>query len=162
MQTVWRLPILIKVVIGGWFCLIEDSLWGAEMVYFCTPHIQGSFRSQTLLLPACVDDYVGPDNVVRFIEVFVECLDFAAAGFDRALPKATGRPGYDPSDLVDASVRPDFKTIADFRRENKTSFRKVFREFVVLCRSLDLFGRERGPYILDGFLMNEAGKNIRE
>ena len=135
-------------------------------------HIQGTPRSQTLLLPACVDDYVGPDNVVRFIEAFVESLDLAEAGFDRARPKTTGRPGYDPSDLLKLYIygylnrvrssrrleaetrrnleviwlmrqlRPDFKTIADFRRENKTSFRKVFREFVVLCRSLDLFGRE--------------------
>ena len=135
-------------------------------------HIQGTSRAQTLLLPACVDDYVGPNNVVRFIEAFVESLDLAAAGFDRALPKATGRPGYDPSDLLKLYIygylnrvrssrrleaethrnleviwlmrqlRPDFKTIADFRRENKTSFRKVFREFVVLCRSLDLFGCE--------------------
>ena len=118
-------------------------------------HIQGTPRAQTLLLPACVDDYVGPDNVVRFIEAFVESLDLAAAGFDRALPKATGRPGYDPSDLLKLYIygylnrvrssrrleaethrnleviwlmrqlRPDFKTIADFRRENKTSFRKV-------------------------------------
>ncbi|MBU2935139.1 transposase [Pacificibacter marinus] len=135
-------------------------------------HIQGTPRAQTLLLPECVDDYVAPDNVVRFIEAFVESLDLAAAGFDRARPKATGRPGYDPSDLLKLYIygylnrvrssrrleaethrnleviwlmrqlRPDFKTIADFRRENKTSFRKVFREFVVLCRSLDLFGRE--------------------
>jgi transposase len=47
-------------------------------------HIQGTSRAQTLLLPACVDDYVGPNNVVRFIEAFVESLDLAAAGFDRA------------------------------------------------------------------------------
>lgn len=63
-------------------------------------HIQGLSRSQTLLLPACVDDYVGSDNVVRFIEAFVESLDLAAAGFERARPKATGRPGYDPGDLL--------------------------------------------------------------
>jgi transposase len=135
-------------------------------------HIQGTARSQTLLLPECVDDYVGPDNVVRFIEAFVDNLDLTTAGFERTLPKATGRPGYNPSDLLKLYIygylnrvrssrrlelethrnleviwlmrqlRPDFKTIADFRRENKTSFRKVFREFVVLCRSLDLFGRE--------------------
>jgi transposase len=119
-----------------------------------------------------VDDYVGPDNVVRFIEAFVDSLDLAAAGFGRPLPKATGRPGYDPCDLMKLYIygylnrvrssrrlegethrnleviwlmrqlQPDFKTIADFRRENKTAFRQVFREFVVLCRSLDLFGRE--------------------
>ena len=135
-------------------------------------HIQGISRAQPLLLPSCVDDYVGPDTVVRFIDAFVESLDLVAAGFDRALPKATGRPGYDPSDLLklyiygylnrvrssrrlEAETRrnleviwlmrqlqPDFKTIADFRRENKTSFRKIFREFVVMCRSLDLFGTE--------------------
>ena len=70
------------------------------MVCFCMSHIQGTSRSQTLLLPACVDDYVGSDNLVRFIEAFVESLDLAAAGFDRALPKATGRPGYDPSDML--------------------------------------------------------------
>ncbi|RJE78568.1 IS1182 family transposase [Paracoccus sp. JM45] len=136
-------------------------------------HIQGTSRAQTLLLPACVDDYVGPDHVVRFIEAFVESLDLAAAGFERARPKATGRPaGYDPSGLLKLYIygylnrvrssrcletemhrnleviwmmrqlQPDFKTIADFRRENKTAFRKIFREFVVLCRSLDLFGRE--------------------
>jgi transposase len=135
-------------------------------------YIQGTSRSQTLLLPACVDDYVGPDNVVRFIEAFVNSLDLAVAGFERTLPKATGRPGYDPCDLLKLYIygylnrvrsswrlefethrnleviwlmrqlRTDFKTIADFRRENKKAFRQVFREFVVLCRSLDLFGRE--------------------
>lgn len=142
------------------------------MVYFCMSHIQGTSRSQTLLLPACVDDYVGSDNLVRFIEAFVESLDLAAAGFDRAHRTATGRPGYDPSDMLKLYIygylnrvrssrrleaethrnleviwlmrqlQPDFKTIADFRRENKTAFRQIFREFVVLCRSLDLFGRE--------------------
>lgn len=135
-------------------------------------HILGISRSQVLLLPETVDDYVGPDNLVRFIEAFVDSLDLAAAGFCRTLPKATGRPGYDPSDLLKLYIygylnrvrssrrleaethrnleviwlirqlRPDFKTIADFRRDNKTAFRQVFREFVVLCRSLDLFGRE--------------------
>jgi transposase len=135
-------------------------------------HICGISRSQLLLLPEAVDDYVGPDNLVRFIEAFVDSLDLAAAGFGRTLPKATGRPGYDPSDLLKLYIygylnrvrssrrleaethrnleviwlirqlRPDFKTIADFRRDNKLAFRQVFREFVVLCRSLDLFGRE--------------------
>ena len=135
-------------------------------------HIQGTSRSQTLLLPACVDDYVSPNNAVRFIEAFVDSLDLATAGFNRTLPKATGRPGYNPSDLLKLYIygylnrvrssrrleaethrnleviwlmqqlQPDFKTIADFRRENKTAFRQVSRDFVVLCRSLDLFGRE--------------------
>ncbi|SEN17086.1 transposase [Pseudorhodobacter antarcticus] len=79
-------------------------------------HIQGSSRAQTLLLPACVDDYVGPDNVVRFIEAFVESLDLAAAGFDRTLPKATGRPGYDPSDLLKLYIYGYLNRVRSSRR----------------------------------------------
>jgi transposase len=63
-------------------------------------HIHGSDRTQMLLLPEAVDDYVGADNPVRFIDAFVNGLDLAAAGFGRVLPKATGRPGYSPSDLL--------------------------------------------------------------
>ena len=96
----------------------------------------------------------------------------AAAGFIRVAPKATGRPGYAPGDLLKLyiygylnrvrssrrleaechrnieviwllrSLRPDFKTIADFRSDNHAAFKKVFRNFVILCRRLDLFGRE--------------------
>lgn len=135
-------------------------------------HISGDNRSQLLLLPESVDDYVGPDNVVRFVEAFVDGLDLHAAGFGRVQAKATGRPGYHPADLLKLYIygylnrvrssrrlevearrnieviwllrrlTPDFKTIADFRRDNRTAFRQVFREFVVLCRELDLFGRE--------------------
>jgi transposase len=125
-----------------------------------------------LLLPEAVDDYVGADNPVRFIDAFVDELDLAAAGFVRVEAKATGRPGYAPADLLKLyiygylnrvrssrrlemeshrnieviwllrSLKPDFKTIADFRRDNRAAFRSVFREFVLLCRRLDLYGRE--------------------
>jgi transposase len=135
-------------------------------------HIPGYDRSQMLLLPETVDDYVGPDNPVRFIEAFVDGLDLEAAGFARVEPKATGRPGYAPADLLKLYIygylnrirssrrleaeagrnleviwllrhlQPDFKTIADFRRDNRNAFRQVFRAFVLLCRELDLFGRE--------------------
>ena len=135
-------------------------------------HIPGIDRSQVLLLPEAVDDYVGRDNPVRFIDAFVDGLDLAAAGFERAAPKATGRPGYDPADLLKLYIygylnrvrssrrleaeskrnleviwllrrlSPDFKTIADFRRINRAAFRQVFREFVRLCREQELFGRE--------------------
>ena len=117
-----------------------------------------------------MDDYVGSDNPVRFIEAFVDELDLGAAGFARVVPKATGRPGYDPADLLKLYIygylnrvrssrrleaethrnveviwllrglKPDFKTIADFRRDNRAAFRPVFRAFVVLCRQL-LLGR---------------------
>jgi len=63
-------------------------------------HITGHDRSQTLLLPEAVDDYVSADNPVRFIDAFVDGLDLAAAGFSRVVPKVTGRPGYAPADLL--------------------------------------------------------------
>ena len=62
-------------------------------------HISGFERSQVLLLPEAVDDYVGVDNPVRFIDAFVDGLDLAAAGFAHVTPQATGRPGYAPGDL---------------------------------------------------------------
>jgi transposase len=135
-------------------------------------HISGFERSQILLLPEAVDDYVDADNPVRFIDVFVDELDLSAAGFVRVAAKATGRPGYSPADLLKLyiygylnrvrssrrlemeshrnieviwllrSLKPDFKTIADFRRDNRAAFRSVYREFAVLCRRLDLYGRE--------------------
>jgi transposase len=135
-------------------------------------HIPGHDRSQLLLLPEAIDDYVAADNPVRFIEAFVDGLDLAALGFIGTVPKATGRPGYAPADLLKLYIygylnrtrssrrleaethrnieviwllrhlKPDFKTIADFRRINHKAFRPVFRQFVLLCRELDLFGKE--------------------
>jgi transposase len=135
-------------------------------------HISGFERDQLLLLPEAVDDYVGSDNPVRFVDVFVEGLDLVKAGFGRVQPKATGRPGYAPGDLLKLyiygylnrvrssprleaechrnieviwllrTLKPDFKTIADFRAENRAAFKSVFRQFTLLCKRLDLFGRE--------------------
>jgi transposase len=135
-------------------------------------YLAGHDRSQTLLLPESLDDYVDPENPVRFIEAFVDGLDLTAAGFARVQSKETGRPGYAPADMLKLYVygylnrvrssrrlevethrnveviwllrhlKPDFKTIADFRRDNRNAFRPVFRQFVLLCRQLDLFGRE--------------------
>jgi transposase len=135
-------------------------------------HISGFERDQLLLLPEAVDDYVEADNPVRFIDAFVEGLDLAGAGFARVEAKATGRPGYAPGDLLKLYIygylnrvrssrrlereaqrnieviwllrglKPDFKTIADFRRDNRDAFKSVFRQFVLLCRRLDLYGRE--------------------
>ena len=136
------------------------------------PHIAGHDRSQTLLLPESVDDYVGPENPLRFIDAFVAGLDLAAAGFERVTSNNTGRPSYAPDDLLKLYIygylnrvrssrrleaethrnieviwllrhlKPDFKTIADFRSHNRLAFRNVFRQFVLLCKQLDLFGRE--------------------
>ena len=135
-------------------------------------HLTGPDRSQLLLLPEAIDDYVGPDNAVRFIDAFVDGLDLTAAGFIRVAPAKTGRPGYPPGDLLKLyihgylnrvrsgrrleaechrnveviwllrTLKPDFKTIADFRADNRAAFKSVFRQFTLLCKRLDLFGRE--------------------
>ena len=154
-------------------------------------HIEGHARDQMLLIPASIDDYVATDNPVRFIEAFVDDLDLTAAGFLRSRPKGTGRPGYAPGDLLKLylygylnrvrssrrlaaeagrnlevmwllrGLQPDFRTIADFRRENRGSFKAVFRAFIGLCRRLDLFGREL--LAVDGTRLkavNNRGRNF--
>ena len=135
-------------------------------------HRTGLDRSQTLLFPESLDDYVGPENPVRFLDAFVGSLDLHALGFDKAQCAATGRPPYDPaallklylygylhrirsSRLLEAECRrnveviwllgklaPDFKTIADFRRDNLKPLKAVCRQFTLLCRKLELFGKE--------------------
>ena len=131
--------------------------------------IEGEDRAQVSLLPDCVDDYVGTDNPVRVIEAFVEQLDLREMGFESIDPEATGRPAYHPSVMlkiyiygylnrVQSSRRlehesqrnievmwligrlmPDFKTIANFRKDNSKAIRRVCRQFIVLCRELNLF-----------------------
>src|SRR6476659_11030568 len=133
--------------------------------------IDGEDRMQRTLLPHCLEDYVGEENPVRVIEVFIDELDLAALEFSGVTPAATGRPGYHPSTLlkiylygypnrVQSSRRlereskrnielmwlvgrlaPDFKTIADFRKDNGAAIRMVCSQFVVLCRQLGLFTR---------------------
>ena len=135
-------------------------------------HIRGADRSELLLFPPALDDYIAQDNPVRFVEAFVLSLDLVELGFARVTPAATGRPGYDPADLWKLYVygylnrirssrllereaprnvevmwllgrlTPDFKTIADFRRDNPEPLRRVCREFTLLCRRLDLLGGE--------------------
>src|SRR5436190_19393253 len=132
--------------------------------------IDGEDRMQQALLPHSLEDYVGEENPVRVIEVFIDELDLAALGFSGMTPAATGRPGY-PSTLlkiylygylnrVQSSRRlereaqrnielmwrtgrlaPDFKTIADFRKDNGAAIRAVCGQFVALCRGLKLFTR---------------------
>lgn len=131
--------------------------------------IEGDERTQVALLPGCLDDYIGQDNPVRVIDAFVEELHLLQLGFDDAEPAATGRPSYHPAVLlklyvygylnrVQSSRRlereaqrnvevmwltgrlaPDFKTIADFRRDHAKGIRNVCRRFVEICRELKLF-----------------------
>ena len=136
-------------------------------------HITGVDREQAVFFPETLDEYVGAENPVRIIDAFVGRLNLEALGFLRATPARTGRPGYDPGDLLRLYVygyqnrvrssrrlereaernvevmwllrrlRPDFKTIADFRRDHSKALRGVFREFTALCRKLELLGGER-------------------
>ncbi|SJM30524.1 IS1182 family transposase [Mesorhizobium delmotii] len=133
--------------------------------------VEGEDRRQVTLLPECLDDYVTQDNPVRVIEVFIDELDLGAVGFAGVVPEATGRPAYHPATLlkiylygylnrIQSSRRleretqrnielmwltgrlmPDFKTIADFRRDNGPAIRAACTQFVVLCRQLSLFTR---------------------
>ena len=79
-------------------------------------HISGEDRSQLLRLPDAVVDYVGPDNPVRFIDALVDGLDPVEAGFERVRPKRTGRPGYDPADLLKLYIYGYLNRIRSSRR----------------------------------------------
>ena len=133
-----------------------------------TDFIEGDSRSQSTLFPESLDDYIAEDSAVRVIDVFVDELDLAELGF-RTEPQAMGRPAYHPATMLKLYVygylnkvqstrqleqeanrnvelmwltkrlAPDFKTIAEFRRNNGDSIRKVSAEFVLLCKQLKLF-----------------------
>lgn len=140
--------------------------------------ITGEDRQQLALLPATLDDYIDPDSRVRVIDAFVDQLNIPSLGFLRSAPADTGRPGYDPRDLlkvyiygylneIRASRRlerechrnielmwlvrrlaPDFKTIADFRRDNAAGLVGACRAFVLFCRDQGLF--TSGLVAIDG------------
>lgn len=136
------------------------------------PYIQGIARGQAMLLPAAVDDYVGPENPVRFLDYFVEGLNVIALGFAPMIDRGQGAPGYDPKALLKLflygylnrlrssrelekatkrnleviwllrTLTPDHWTINEFRRQHRHCFQAVFREFNLLCAKLKLFGQE--------------------
>jgi transposase len=135
-------------------------------------HRAGLDRSQTLLFPERLEDYIAAENPVRFLDAFVGSLDLHALGFAKARCAETGRPPYAPavllklylygylhrvrsSRMLEAECRrnveviwltgklaPDFKTIADFRKDNLPPLKAVARQFTLLCRKLALFGGE--------------------
>ena len=135
-------------------------------------YISGMNRDQVLLFPESVDEYIEENNPVRFIDAYVDSLDLTTLGFTHTVPKETGRPGYAPADILKLYIygylhkirssrkleqethrnvelmwllrklKPDFKTIADFRQDNAGALKGVCREFTLLCKKLDLFGRE--------------------
>lgn len=138
--------------------------------------IEGCDRQQKLLLPDCIDDYVGEDSTVRVVDVFVDELDLGGLGFEGGA--STGRPGYHPAMLLKlylygylnqvkssrrlereagrnvecmwltGKLAPDFKTIADFRRDNGKAIQAVCRQFIILCREVGLLAG--GTVAVDG------------
>ena len=130
--------------------------------------IEGETRTQATLFPEQLDDYVTEENAVRVIDVFIDGLDLSVLGF-KTEPAVTGRPAYHPSILLKlfiygylnriqstrrlereaarnielmwllSRLAPDFKTIADFRKNNTKAITQVCREFVLICRKLNLF-----------------------
>jgi len=135
-------------------------------------YITGTPREQMVLFPERIDEYIAEDHPVRFIDAFVDSLDLEAAGFGKTSLATTGRPPYAPGDLLKlyiygylnrvrssrkleqecqrnvevmwllGKLKPDHKTIADFRKDNRQAFKAVFKSFCLLCRELELFGGE--------------------
>lgn len=131
--------------------------------------VQGIERNQVILLPEQLDDYVSENNPVRVIDVFVDELALSNLGFEGVRPAVTGRPAYHPAAMlkiyiygylnrIQSSRRlekeaqrnvelmwltqrlsPDFKTVANFRKDNGPAIRSVSRQFVMLCQQLGLF-----------------------
>ena len=165
-------------------------------------YIEGQSREQVLIFPEVVDDYVSKDNPVRFIDSFINMLDMIKLGFTHSLTSKTGRKPYNPKDLLKLYIygyinqirssrklerethrnieviwllkklQPDFKTIADFRKDNSRALKKVFRQFVMLCKGWGLYGNEL--VAIDGskfkannhngrcFTMNKIKKTLKE
>src|SRR5688572_29180396 len=155
--------------------------------------VEGVDRSQSTLFPASLEDYITEDNPVRAVDVFVDGLDLRALGFTSVDPLETGRPGYHPAMMrklyvygylnripssrrlerecqrnleliwLTGKLAPDFKTIADFRKDFGEPIRKVCREFVVICRKLELLGQ--ASVAIDGSkfkAVNARDKNFTE
>jgi transposase len=132
-------------------------------------HIKGQSRTQATLFPEVLDDFVTDENPVRVIDAFVDSIDLASLGFEKVKTKATGRPCYHPGTMlklyiygylnrIQSSRRlekethrnvelmwllerltPDFKTIADFRKDNSTGIKNTCRQFIQLCREMNMF-----------------------
>jgi transposase len=155
--------------------------------------VEGIDRSQHSLFPAVLDDYVAEDSPVRAIEAFADGLDLGQLGFTRVEALVTGRPGYHPATLLKiyiygylnripssrrlerecqrnielvwltGQLAPDFKTIADFRKDNGKAICEVCRAFVALCRKLDLLSA--ASIAIDGSkfkAVNARDKNFTE
>lgn len=153
-------------------------------------HILGQSRTQTTLFPEALDDFVTEDNSVRVVDLFVESLDLETLGFERVVAKGKGRPDYHPAILLKlfiygylnriqssrrlekeslrnielmwllSRLMPDFKTIADFRKDNSKGIKGACRQFVEMCRQMNMF--TESLFAIDGSkfkAVNNKSKN---
>ena len=134
--------------------------------------IKGIDRNQKIMFPEYIEDYIDEDNIIRVIDAYVDTIDFRDMGFTKSIEFRPGAPSYHPGTLLklylygysngirssrklerEANINielmwllrklaPDFKTIADFRKENKEQLVKIFEDFTLLCQELGLFGEE--------------------
>jgi transposase len=135
-------------------------------------YIVGQDRGQITIFPETIDEYISDNNPVRIIDAFVENLDLHKAAFTKSTPSKEGRPSYNPKDLLKLYIygyfnkirssrklmieccrnvelmwllrklTPDFRTIADFRKDNASSLKNVFSTFVKLCLEMNLYAKE--------------------
>lgn len=134
--------------------------------------IKGMDRNQKMMFPEYIDDYIDSNNPVRVIDAYVDTIDFKELGFTKSEEYRKGASGYYPGDVMKLylygythatrssrrleretyvnieviwllrGLKPDFKTIADFRKENKEQIEKIFKDFTLLCKQLNLFGEK--------------------
>ena len=136
------------------------------------PYIEKEAGDQMTFLPDYIEDYVDKDNPVRVIDAFVDSIDLLSMGFTHTILADTGRPPYDPKDLLKlyiygylnkirssrklllesrrnielfwlmGKLQPDFRTISDFRKDNAKVLKEVFKNFIRLCDKLNLYNKE--------------------
>ena len=150
-------------------------------------YVEGLSRNQTFLLPKTIEEYVAPDNPVRFIDAYVNTLDMEKLGFTHSTPQDLGRPSYNPKDLCKLylygglnhirssrklerecktnleamwllkGLAPDFKTIADFRKDNPAAIGALFKDFVAFLKDLSLYGAKQ--VTVDGTKLRAVNSN---
>ena len=153
------------------------------------PYIKGTDRNQVTMFPESIDDYIASDNSVRVIDAYVEQADMVAHKFTFARCPKTGRPPYDPKTLLKLylygylnrirssrrledeanrnleliwlleKLAPDFKTIADFRKNNKKALKELFKDFSRLCKQWGLYGKETAAIDGTKFKASNSKKN---
>ena len=152
-------------------------------------YVEGLSRSQTFLLPKTIEEYVETDNPVRFIDAYVNTLDMEKLGFTHSTPQELGRPSYNPKDICKLylygglnhirssrklerecktnleamwllrGLAPDFKTIADFRKNNPSAIGNLFKDFVAFLKDLSLYGAKQ--VAVDGTKLRAVNSNYK-